>query len=161
MGSRLQKKILLLMGAFIILIGLGSYTFWLSGQQYVPPEIVPLSNQFLNFLQKGDYFSAFEMTQKNWYIGADLEKFRKATDRELGPDPGRIDSISINYVFPKQTYGNRWRRQLRGQNPELDQISVDYSLSSNKYGGFALFEVRFKRTSENKWKISYFQAHAG
>ena len=149
------------MGIFSIIVGLGAYLVWLSGQQYVPSEIAPAANQFLNFLQKGDYYSAYEMTQKNSFIGTDIEKFKISLNKQLGQKPDNIDSTAINYISTRQTYGNRWRRWTRRQDLDVDQISIDFIVSS-KSGVSALpFEIRFTRNSEKIWKISYFQSHAG
>ncbi len=147
----------------LVIIGLisSAILFWFLKQEYRPAIVVRTADQFITFLQNGELEKAYELTLKTAVIGKDLEDFKKNVDRQWRLNASEIERREINYVSTGQTYGNRLRRWFYGRKVDVDQISVDYTIHAKPGQGLMLFEVRFFRTGESIWKISYFQSHAG
>lgn len=146
---------------FIISLISSAILLWFLKQEYRPAIVVRTADQFITFLQNGELEKAHELTLKTGAIGKNLADFKINVDREWRLSNSEVERREINHVSSGQTYGNRVRRWLYRRNVDVDQISVDYTIHAKDGGGLMLFEVRFFRTGENTWKISYFQSHAG
>jgi hypothetical protein len=130
----------------------------LSRSQYIPSEAQTTATSFVEALQRADFGQAYALTDLDFPQNA--EEFEAKVRNELG-DPTLIESYEINFVRPKQTYGNRIRRWYRNQELNLSPLSVDTTLIGHGGSLVALFEVRLKHFPDGHWRVVYFQSHAG
>jgi hypothetical protein len=104
--------------------------------------------RFVNALRSNDFSQAFELTTKARTWGYDDEDFRTFAPRQMC---GRFE---LTDVFPVQTNGNRLRRRLSGQEPDMPEVNV-------QYGGECFFRVTLRRASGGEWRVARFGSHAG
>jgi len=53
-----------------------------------------------------------------------------------------------------QTYGNRLRRWLAGRKVDPDRIGLEFEAGPP-------LEIRMVSSPDGKWRVTYFQTHAG
>jgi hypothetical protein len=133
----------------IILIAATAVAFiWLKRQHY-PKEAVDIAQQFVTLLHQDKFESAYALTIKNGYTGKTLTEFQANAKTERCPSEPKYD-----HTFPFQSNGNRLRRWVNGSEIDVQEINVEFKSD-------CLLGIRLRKTSDQKWKVYYFAAHAG
>jgi hypothetical protein len=104
--------------------------------------------RFVAAVRSEDYGQAFELTTKASTWGYDGEDFRTFAPRQI------CGAFALTDVFPMQTNGNRLRRRLSGQDPDMPEVNV-------QYGGECFFRVTVRREAGGAWRVVRFGSHAG
>jgi hypothetical protein len=137
-------------------IVLGILAFWALHQRYIPTDAIETSQRFISLIEAGNLREAYALTTQDALSGSTFEAFtanaQHRIDSRLGSNGTPIRWKGVHYGF--QSYGNRLRRWLAGRKLDPDTISLEFDVG-------APFEVRVVSSSNGKWKISYFQIHAG
>jgi hypothetical protein len=153
--SRASSNRILLFGlALLILAGLAGAGYWGVHQSYVPPDAITLAKQFLSLIKAGNFAEAYSLTTQDAMSGRTLEQFQSNVRRRVAVDSLKqtIEWRGVRGGF--QTYGNRLRRWLAGRKIDPDVIGLEFDAGSP-------VEVRVVSSPEGKWRITYFQTHAG
>ena len=117
-------------------------------QQYAHEAELQVAREFVALLRAGDYEQAFELTTKSKVWGHDHETFNEFSPRQM------CGAFSVSEVFPRQTNGNRLKRQLSGQDTDMQEVNVQYE-------GECFFRVTLRRGASGKWQVLKFGSHAG
>lgn len=135
--------------AAAIVLGLAAAGFlaW-AKSPYGQTEAAHVAQDFVSKLRSEDDAGAFELTVKGGHIGESPAELRRHAERH----PCLSDRFS--HTFPPQTNGNRLRRRVRGQVPDMDEINVEFE-------GRCLLGVKLRRTTEHGWRVVHFGSHAG
>ena len=147
---------LLLSLALLILCGGAGAGYWGLHQQYVPPDAIALAERFLSLIKAGNLTEAYSLTTQDALPGSTLEQFESNVEHRMG---GLNEKVSIEWRGRRsgyQTYGNRLRRWLAGRKLDEDRISLEFEL-----GGQVPLEIRVVSLPDGRWRVTYFQTHAG
>ena len=155
--SRANSNRGLLFGvALLILAGLAGAGYWGLHQSYVPLEAIALGERFLSLIKAGNFTEAYSLTTRDAMSGRTLEQFQSNVRHRVALDPmaqkQTIEWRGAHGGF--QTYGNRLRRWLAGRKIDPDVIGLQFDAGSP-------VEVRVVSSPEGKWRVTYFQTHAG
>jgi hypothetical protein len=154
---RSRSKGLLLFGlALLILCGVAGAGYWGLHRQYVPPDAIALAERFLSLVKAGNFAEAYSLTTQDALPGRTLEQFESNVGHRMG---GLNEKQSIAWRGERggyQTYGNRLRRWLAGRKLDEDRISLEFELE----GGIPA-EIRVVSSPDGRWRVTYFQTHAG
>jgi hypothetical protein len=155
--SRSRSKGLLLFGlTLLILCGVAGAGYWGLHRQYVPPDAIALADRFLSLVKAGNFTEAYSLTTQDALPGRTLEQFESNVGHRMG---GLNEKQSIEWRGERggyQTYGNRLRRWLAGRKLDEDRISLEFELA----GGIPV-EIRVVSSPDGRWRVTYFQTHAG
>src|SRR5215467_6682065 len=140
--------------ASIVIVTTGA-AFALAHLNYIPRAPINISMNFVELIQAGDLGGAYLLTNQNAAVGISLAAFEANIRHQLAidvfPSNRPIKLIGRNSL---QSYVNRFRRWLMGRKNNPDQVIVDYYIKLP-------FEVRLRSNDTGKWRITYFQSHAG
>jgi len=155
--SRARSKRVLLFGvALLILVFLAGAGYWGLHQSYVPPDAITVAERFLSLIKAGNFTEAYSLTTQDATSGKTLEQFQSNVRRRVALDSlaqkQTIEWRGVHGGF--QTYGNRLRRWLAGRKIDPDVIGLQFDAGSP-------VEVRVVSSPEGKWRVTYFQTHAG
>ncbi|MES9844054.1 MAG: hypothetical protein ABW131_05345 [Candidatus Sedimenticola sp. 6PFRAG5] len=126
--------------------------------QYKNLDAINVASSFVDAVQNKDYMKAHSLTIKKGFVGVNVEEFILALEGEI--HGAEFVESEIFSVFPFQSWGNYFRRKLRGVACATEQHSVDYRIDT-KGGNIQLaFEVRVIPNDKCQWKVHYFQTHA-
>jgi hypothetical protein len=142
----LSRKSLLPVVVAIVIAATAAYA-WMKMQHRHTSEL-DTAERFVNALRDKDYGQAFELTTKARVWGYDGEDFRTFAPRQI------CGGFVLTDVFPIQTNGNRLRRRLSGQEPDMPEVNV-------QYGGKCFFRVTLRREAGGAWRVVKFGSHAG
>ena len=149
---RTRSKLAALSVVLVAVVALGAG--WLLHAVPVRPgQALRTAERFVELLQAQDLSGAYGLTTQRGDVGRSLEEFQSVVRRQWPGD--RSAMVRRLAVGPFQSYGNRLRRWLRGQQVEMPELHVEFSV------GGVPFEVRERSTKDGEWKVSYFQTHAG
>ncbi len=118
-----------------------------------PGQAIRTAEKFVDCPKTQELTQAYQLTTQRGDVGKSFVDFQKVV-RQQWPE-GTTAPIRRLAVSPFQSYGNRLRRWLQGQEVEMPEVHVEFSV-----GGMP-FEVRERYVGKGEWKVSYFQAHAG
>lgn len=151
--SRSQGVVLLVL-ALLILCGVAGAGYWGLHRQYVPPEAITLSKRFLSLIKAGNLAEAYSLTTQDALPGRTLEQFESNVHRRVAVDAltSTVEWRGVRGGF--QTYGNRLRRWLAGRKVDPDSIGLEFEAGPP-------VEVRVISLPDGKWRVTYFQMHAG
>lgn len=142
--------------ALLILAGLAGAGYWGLHRSYVPPEAIAVAERFLSLIKAGNFTEAYSLTTQDAMSGRTLEQFQSNVRHRVALDSlaqkQTIEWRGVHGGF--QTYGNRLRRWLAGRKIDPDVIGLQFDAGSP-------VEVRVVSSPEGKWRITYFQTHAG
>jgi hypothetical protein len=145
MQSATRSSLLLL--AFALVVAATAAFTW-TKMQYRHAAELETAERFVKALRSNDYGQAFELTTKARTWGYDGEDFRTFVPRQM------CGNFAMTEVFPFQTNGNRLRRRLSGQDPDMPEVNV-------QYGGECFFRVTVRREAGGAWRVVKFGSHAG
>ena len=149
-----SKGVVLLVLALLILCGVAGAGYWGLHRQYVPPDAITLSERFLSLIKAGNLAEAYSLTTQDALPGRTLEQFESNVHRRVAVDAltSTVEWRGVRGGF--QTYGNRLRRWLAGRKLDPDSIGLEFEAGPP-------VEVRVISLPDGKWRITYFQTHAG
>lgn len=149
-----SKGVVLLVLALLILCGVAGAGYWGLHRQYVPPDAITLSERFLSLIKAGNLAEAYSLTTQDALPGRTLEQFESNVHRRVAVDAltSTVEWRSVRGGF--QTYGNRLRRWLAGRKVDPDSIGLEFEAGRT-------VEVRVISSPDGKWRVTYFQMHAG
>jgi hypothetical protein len=146
----------MLVVALLVLGGLGCAGFWGLHQRYVPPNAIAQAEHFLSLIKSGDFAGAYSLTTQDALAGRTLEQFQSNVRHRVAVDSlnekQTIEWRGVRGGF--QTYGNRLRRWLAGRKIDPDSIGLEFEAGSP-------VEIRLVSSPDGKWRVTYFQSHAG
>lgn len=129
--------------------------YFLKNIQHKPIEAISISNNFLNLILTGRLEEAYSLTNKNAIIGTSLAIFKNKVDKEWIRHAGNVNcEYKLGYIFPKQSYGNRLHRYLKGNKVDLDRIYMNYNVCAHPLG------ITLNSNNNGDWKVINFQTHA-
>ena len=152
--SRSKRVLLLTVLALLILGGAACAGYWGLHRQYVPPDAITLSEHFLSLVKTGNLAEAYSLTTQDALPGRTLEQFESNVHRRVAVDAltATVEWRGVRGGF--QTYGNRLRRWLAGRKVDPDSIALEFEAGPP-------VEVRLISSPDGKWRVTYFQTHAG
>ena len=147
-GGRILALVLL---ALCLLGGVG---YWGLHQRYVSPDAVALGERFLSLVKAGNLADAYSLTTQDALPGRTLEQFESNLHRRVAVEAltAKVEWRGVHGGF--QTYGNRLRRWLAGRKIDPDSIGLEFEAGSP-------VEIRVLSSPDGKWRVTYFQTHAG
>jgi hypothetical protein len=142
---------LVLLVIAVLAVGAG---YWGLHRQYVPPDAVGLAERFISLIRAANYAEAYSLTTQDALPGRTLEQFESNVHRRVAVDAltATVELRGVKGGF--QTYGNRLRRWLAGRKVDPDSIGLEFRAGSP-------VEVRVISSPDGKWRVTYFQTHAG
>ena len=152
--SRSKRVVLLIVLALLILGGVAGVGYWGLHRQYVPPDAIALSERFLSLVKAGNLAEAYSLTTQDALPGRTLEQFESNVHRRVAVEAltSTVEWRGVRGGF--QTYGNRLRRWLAGRKVDPDSIGLEFEAGPP-------VEVRVISSPDGKWRVTYFQMHAG
>jgi hypothetical protein len=152
--SRSKRVVPLIVIALLILCGLAGAGYWVLHRQYVPPEAIASAERFLSLIKAGNFAEAYSLTTQDALPGRTLEQFESNVRRRVAVDAltSKVEWRGVKGGF--QTYGNRLRRWLGGRKLDPDGMGLEFDAGPP-------VEVRVVSSPDGKWRITYFQTHAG
>jgi hypothetical protein len=151
---RSRSAVLLVVLALVILCGLVGVGYWGLHRQYVPPEAVASAERFLSLIKAGNLAEAYSLTTQDALPGRTLEQFESNVHRRVAVDAltATVQWRGVKGGF--QTYGNRLRRWLGGRKLDPDSMGLEFEAGPP-------VEIRVVSSPDGKWRVTYFQTHAG
>jgi hypothetical protein len=151
---RLKGIVPLLVVALVILCGVAGAGYWGLHRQYVPPDAIAVAERFLSLIKAGNFTEAYSLTTQDALPGRTLEQFESNVHRRVAVDAltPTVEWRGVRGGF--QTYGNRLRRWLAGRKIDPDSIGLEFEAGPP-------VEVRVVSSPNGKWRVTYFQTHAG
>jgi len=150
-----MKKKYIFIG-LLVFIGVISISFYaLRNIQHEPVTAMSTSREFLNLMMADKLEQAYSLTNKNTIVGTTVEDFKRKVYKEWtrhGGNPGC--KITLGNIFPKQSWGNRLRRYLKGGTGEMNWIYVNYYVCRIPFG------ITLKSDHNGDWRVTNFQSHA-
>jgi hypothetical protein len=116
--------------------------------QYRHSAEIETAEKFVKAIRAKEYDRAFELTTRARTWGYDGEDFLAFAPRQL------CGAFAMKEVFPIQSNGNRLRKRLSGQKPDMPEVNVQYT-------GDCFFRVTLRREASGEWKVLKFGSHAG
>jgi hypothetical protein len=149
-----SKAALIFLVALLALGGAGAAGYWGLHQRYVPPAAIALAEHFLSLIKAGNFTEAYSLTTQDALSGRTLEQFQANVRHRVAVDAltQTVQWRGVHGGF--QTYGNRLRRWLAGRKIDPDLIGLEFDAGSP-------VEVRVVSSPDGKWRVIYFQTHAG
>lgn len=148
------KGLLLLVLALLILCGAAA-GYWGLHQRYVPREAIAVAERFISLIKAGNFTEAYSLTTQDALSGRSLEQFQTNLRAHIGLAlPAQFQTKYLGETGGFQTYGNRLRRWLTGRKIEQDLIHLEFDAG-------APLEIRLVSSPDGKWRVTYFQTHAG
>ena len=120
----------------------------------MPPEAIASAERFLSLIKAGNFAEAYSLTTQDALPGRTLEQFESNVHRRVAVDAltSTVEWRGVRGGF--QTYGNRLRRWLGGRKVDPDSIGLEFEAGPP-------VEVRVVSSPDGKWRVTYFQMHAG
>ena len=152
--SRSKSAVLFIVLALLILCGLAGAGYWGLHRQYVPPDAIAVAERFVSLIKAGNFAEAYSLTTQDALPGRTLEQFEANVQRRVAVDALKptVEWRRVKGGF--QTYGNRLRRWLAGRKVDPDSIGLEFEAGPP-------LEVRMVSSPDGKWRVTYFQTHAG
>jgi hypothetical protein len=149
-----SKRGLILALALLVLCVLGVAAYWGLHQRYVPPDAIAAAERFLSLVKAGNFAEAYSLTTQDALPGRTLEEFESNLRHRVAVDAltAKAEWRGVRGGF--QTYGNRLRRWLAGRKLDPDSIGLEFEAGSP-------VEIRLLSSPDGKWRVTYFQTHAG
>ena len=149
-----RKGLLLLLLALCLLCVAAGAGYWGLHRQYVPPDAIAQAERFLSLVKAGNLTEAYALTTQDALPGRTLEQFESNVHHRVA-----VDSLTSTVKWRGvkggfQTYGNRLRRWLAGRKMDPDSIGLEFEAGTP-------VEVRLVSSPDGKWRVTYFQTHAG
>lgn len=118
-----------------------------------PGSAIKTAQSFVDGLRTHELQQAYQRTTQRGEVGSSLAEFQAVVRRQW---PATAPAyVRFEAVRPTQSYGNRLRRWLRGQEVDPPQLWLEFSV------GGVPFTVRETRGHDGEWKVDYFESHAG
>ena len=149
-----SKGLLVIALALLIVFGAAGAGYWGLHRQYVPPDAIALAERFLSLIKAGNFTEAYSLTTQDALPGRTLEQFESNVHRRVAVDALTSTAKWRGVKGGFQTYGNRLRRWLAGRKLDPDSIGLEFE------AGLPV-EVRMVSSPDGKWRVTYFQTHAG
>ena len=151
---RSKRAGLLIVLALLFVCGLAGVGYWGLHRQYVPPEAIASAERFLSLIKAGNFAEAYSLTTQDALSGRTLEQFESNVHRRVD-----VDALTSTVAWRGvrggfQTYGNRLRRWLGGRKVDPDSMGLEFDAGTP-------VEVRVVSSPDGKWRVTYFQTHAG
>jgi hypothetical protein len=152
--SRSKSAVLFIVLSLLILCGLTGAGYWGLHRQYVPPDAIAVAERFVSLIKAGNFAEAYSLTTQDALPGRTLEQFEANVQRRVAVDALKptVERRGVKGGF--QTYGNRLRRWLAGRKVDPDGIGLEFEAGP-------LLEIRMVSSPDGKWRVTYFQTHAG
>jgi hypothetical protein len=149
-----SKRGLILVFALLVLCVLGVAANWGLHQRYVPPDAIAAGERFLSLVKAGNFAEAYSLTTQDALPGRTLEQFESNLRHRVAVDAltAKAEWRGVHGGF--QTYGNRLRRWLAGRKLDPDSIGLEFEAGSP-------VEIRLLSSPDGKWRVTFFQTHAG
>ena len=130
----------------MILLSAGGF-LWLKAE-HRPTNAIAQAETFVFLLNADKLSEAYDLTLQNELTGKTLAAFEEVAKRQFCS----LDKTTT--TFPFQSNGNRLRRWYQGRALEPAEVTVEFT-------GSCLFGVTLHSNSSGKWKVYFFQSHAG
>ena len=140
--------------ALLILGGVAGGGYLGLHRQYVSPDAIALAERFLSLIKAGNFTEAYSLTTQDALPGRTLEQFESNVHRRVAVDALTSTANWRGVKGGFQTYGNRLRRWLGGRKLDPDSIGLEFEAGPP-------VEVRMVSSPDGKWRVTYFQTHAG
>jgi hypothetical protein len=149
-----SKRGLILAFALLVVCVLGAAVYWGLHQRYVPPDAIAAGERFLGLIKEGNLAEAYSLTTQDSLPGRTLEQFEANVHHRVAVEAltAKVEWRGVRGGF--QTYGNRLRRWLAGRKLDPDSVGLEFEAGSP-------VEIRLLSSPDGKWRVTYFQAHAG
>ena len=149
-----SKRGLILVLALLVLCVLGVVAYWGLHQRYVPPDAIAAGEHFLSLIKTGNFTEAYSLTTQDALPGRTLEQFESNVYHRVAVEAltSTVEWRGVRSGF--QTYGNRLRRWLAGRKLDPDSIGLEFEAGPP-------VEIRLLSSPDGKWRVTYFQTHAG
>ena len=149
-----SKRGLILVCALFVLCFLGVAAYWGLHQRYVPPDAIATGEHFLSLIKAGNFAEAYSLTTQDALPGRTLEQFESNVHHRVTVEAltATVEWRGVRGGF--QTYGNRLRRWLAGRKLDPDSIGLEFEAGPP-------VEIRLLSSPDGKWRVTYFQTHAG
>jgi hypothetical protein len=149
-----SKRLFLLIVALLVLLSVAAAGYWGLRRQYVPPDAIALAERFISLIKAGNFTDAYSLTTQDAMPGRTLEQFESNVHHRVAVDAltATVEWKGVKGGF--QTYGNRLRRWLAGRKIDPDSIGLEFQAGPP-------VEIRLLSSPDGKWRITYFQTHAG
>ena len=152
--SRSKSAVLFIVLALLILCGLAGAGYWGLHRQYVPPDAIAVAERFVSLIKAGNFAEAYSLTTQDALPGRTLEQFEANVQRRVAVDALKPTVKWRGVKGGFQTYGNRLRRWLAGRKVDPDSIGLEFEAGPP-------LEIRMVSSPDGKWRVTYFQTHAG
>jgi hypothetical protein len=150
---RTKRLLVLIVALLILCVGAGA-GYWGLRRQYVPPDAIALAERFISLIKAGNFTEAYSLTTQDALPGRTLEQFESNVHHRVAVDAltTTVEWKGVKGGF--QTYGNRLRRWLAGRKIDPDSIGLEFQAGSP-------VEIRLISSPDGRWRVTYFQTHAG
>jgi hypothetical protein len=149
LGMTRLSGILAIVLAVLILCLAGAAWRW-SKAPYAAPEASAIAQKFIQHLQTNEYEQAYAMSLHTVLTGktpVEFEAFARANLCQVNP----LTPVTSG---PFQSNGNRLRRQWRGQDPNMPEITIEFT-------GQCLLGVTLRYQGQQQWLVYKYASHAG
>jgi hypothetical protein len=149
-----SKRLLLVIMALLVLCAGAGAGYWGLHRQYVSPDAIALAERFISLIKAGNFAEAYALTTQDALPGRTLEQFESNVHHRVALDALTATAEWRGVKGGFQTYGNRLRRWLAGRKLDPDSIGLEFEAGSP-------VEIRLISSPDGKWRVTYFQTHAG
>ncbi len=133
-----------------VILGVGSLLRAIPAR---PSAAIGTAQSFVDALRVHELERAYQLTTRQGEVDDTLAEFQ-AVVRQQWPTTA-VASVRFEGVHPFQSYGNRLRRWLRGQEADPPQLWLEFAVDGLP------FTVRETRQHPGAWKVDFFESHAG
>ena len=118
-----------------------------------PETAIRTAQSFVDCLHSHELEQAYRLTTRQSEAGRSFGEFQNVVRQQWPGAP----PVSVRFlgVHPSQSYGNRLRRWVNGQEIDPQDLWLEFSVDGMP------FQVREARVGGGEWKVRSFQAHAG
>ncbi len=141
-------------GVGVLLLSFAGY-YGLARCAYIPRRPREIASQFIEQALSGHFEEAYKMTDHAALVGRTPSSFESTVRHQLGLEtlPAHRDVQFVRFASGYQSYGNRFRRWLKGRKMDPDEIILDY------YVGMP-FSINLRSDGQGQWRITFFESHA-
>ena len=150
MTNRRKVTWTVVLGLFAGALGVGLFLRLVPAR---PETAIQTAQSFVDCLRSHELEQAYQLTTRQSEADRSFAEFQGIVRQQWPGAP----PVSVRFLaaHPSQSYGNRLRRWVHGQEVDPQELWLEFSVDGMP------FQVREARVGGGEWKVSYFQAHAG
>ena len=118
-----------------------------------PEMAIRTAQSFVDCLRSNQLEQAYRLTTRQSEVSRSFGEFQSIVRQQWPGAP--LVSVRFLTAHPSQSYGNRLRHWVHGQEVDPQELWLEFSVDGMP------FQVREARVCGGGWKVSSFQAHAG